>query len=130
MTLILFDGVCNFCCFWVRFLIPRDPAKQFRFAALQSAAGQAALARLGLPADALTTMVVIEGDRAYTQSSAALQIARRLGGLWAWLGIFRIVPGPLRDAVYGVIARHRYRWFGRQADCLVPTPELRERFLS
>lgn len=130
MTLILFDGICNFCCFWVRFLIPRDPAKQFRFAALQSAAGQAALARLGLPADALTTMVVIEGDRAYTQSSAALQIARRLGGLWAWLGIFRIVPAPLRDAVYDVIARHRYRWFGRQADCLVPTPELRERFLS
>ncbi len=130
MTLVLFDGVCNFCSFWVRFLIRRDPAKQFRFAALQSAAGQAGLRRLGLPTDALTTMVVIEGERAYTKSAAALRLARRLGGLWPLLGVFRVVPAPLLDAAYEFVARHRYRWFGQQADCLVPTPDVRERFLS
>jgi len=130
VTLVLFDGVCNFCSFWVRFLIRRDPAKQFRFAALQSAAGQAGLRRLGLPTDALTTMVVIEGERAYTKSAAALRLARRLGGLWPLLGVFRVVPAPLLDAAYEFVARHRYRWFGQQADCLVPTPDVRERFLS
>lgn len=129
MTLVLFDGVCNFCNGWVRFLIRHDPAKRFRFAPLQSAAGQAALRRLGLPADALTTIVVIEGERAYTKSSAALALARRLGGLWPLVGMFRLVPAPLRDAVYDVIARYRYRWFGRQAECLVPTPDVRDRFL-
>lgn len=129
-TLILFDGVCNFCCFWVQGLIRRDPGKQFRFAPLQSAAGQAALRRLGLPVGPLTTMVVVDGDRCYTKSSAALQIARRLGGLWPLLGIFRLVPAPIRDLLYDLIARHRYRWFGQRSACLAPTPALRERFVE
>ncbi len=128
--LILFDGVCNFCSFWVRFLIRRDPDKRFRFAALQTSAGQEALRRLGLSADQLTTMILAEGDRHHVKSSAALRIARRMKGLWPLLFAFIVIPAPIRDFFYDFIARNRYRWFGKQESCMIPTPDVRERFLG
>ncbi|MBI3333145.1 MAG: thiol-disulfide oxidoreductase DCC family protein [Candidatus Omnitrophica bacterium] len=129
-SLILFDGVCNFCCFWVRFLIRRDPGKRFRFAPLQSAAGQETLNRLGLQAGSLTTMILVEGDRHYTKSSAALQIARRMRWPWPLLFPLVLIPAPIRDLLYDFVAGNRTRWFGRREICMVPAAELKERFLD
>ena len=129
-SLILFDGVCNFCCSWVRFLIRRDPGKKFRFAALQSSAGQEVQRRVGLKPDQLTTMILLEGNRHYVKSSAALRIARRMKGPWPLLFLFIVIPAPLRDLFYDFFARNRTRWFGRQENCMVPTPDVKERFLE
>ncbi|GMV90363.1 MAG: thiol-disulfide oxidoreductase [Candidatus Hydrogenedentota bacterium] len=127
---LLFDGVCNLCNGAVQFIIKRDTDAQFRFASLQSDAGQALLNQHDLPTEDFDTMVYIEGDTVYTKSTAGLRIARRLGGLWPLLYAFIVIPRPIRDAVYGVIVRNRYRWFGKRDDCMVPTPDLRARFLE
>ncbi|MCS7067669.1 MAG: thiol-disulfide oxidoreductase DCC family protein [Meiothermus sp.] len=129
--IVLFDGVCNLCNGVVRFIVRHDPEGRFRFAAQQSAVGQALLEQYGVPAsEALAdSVVVIEGGRAYLESDAALVIVRHLKG-YGWLRALRHLPKPLRDGLYRLIARHRYRIFGRQASCPVPTPELRERFLE
>ncbi len=131
-AVVLFDGVCNLCNGTVQFILDRDPAGYFRFAALQSEAGSKALAAHGraAPAGEPESIVLIEGDRVYDRSDAALRIARRLGGAWSLLYAFIVVPRVVRDAVYRFIARNRYRWFGRTEECRVPTPELRARFLS
>ena len=129
-VIVLFDGVCNFCNDTVRFLIPRDRTGRLRFAALQSETGREIRRRFGLDPDALETMVVVEGDRCFVKSAAALRIVRRLRGAWPLLAALWIVPRPLRDWAYDRFAERRYRWFGRRDDCLVPTPELRERFLA
>lgn len=127
---MLFDGVCNLCNGSVNFIIDRDPAARFRFAALQTPAAAELLARHGrIPAATPDSIILIEGDRLYEHSTAALRIARRLRGGWKLLYAFIIVPRPLRDLVYRWIARNRYRWFGRSEACRMPTPELRERFL-
>jgi len=128
---ILFDGVCNICNSSVNFIIDRDPKKEFRFAALQSETGQRLLS--SIPATSLQdfdSVVLIEGDRVYKKSTAALRIARRLPGIWSWLYIFIIIPKFLRDPVYDLIANNRYRWFGKKDSCRIPTPELRSRFLD
>jgi predicted DCC family thiol-disulfide oxidoreductase YuxK len=136
--LVLFDGVCNLCSALVTFVIDRDPGAVFRFASLQSAAGQAALrahGRVTEPGEqrvqgAPDTVVLIEDGHVYERSTAALRVARRLRGPWPALYALVVVPRPLRDAVYRWIARHRYAWFGRTETCRVPTPELRSRFLD
>jgi len=127
--ILLFDGVCNLCSAVVRFVIRRDPAGRFRFAALQSETGRRLLARFGLPVDALDTFVLVDGARCFTRSDAAIELARRLPGAWRWLRLAAILPRRLRDALYGVVVRNRYRWFGRQESCMLPTPELARRFL-
>ena len=133
MALILFDGVCNLCNGFVQFVIRHDPAGRFRFAALQSAAGQAVLAAHGLDANAIATepdSVLLELDgRLYSHSGAVLRIARELGGPWRLLLAGYVLPRPWRDAAYRFVARHRYRWFGRQESCWLPTPELKARFM-
>lgn len=128
-AIVLFDGVCNFCSASVGFIVRRDPRGRFRFAALQSPAGQALLERHGLTADADETFVLIEGDRAYTRSTAVLRVARGLRVPWPLLFGLIVVPPFLRDFAYGWFARRRYRWFGRREQCMTPTEELRERFL-
>jgi len=131
---ILFDGVCNLCNGFVQFIIRHDAAGQFRFAALQSEAAQALLAAHGQPltpaalADPASVVLVADG-RVHTHSAAVLHIARRLGGPWRLAAVGWLLPGRCRDALYRYVARNRYRWFGRQESCLLPTPELRERFL-
>lgn len=128
--IVLFDGVCHLCAGVVRFAIARDPAARFRFAPLQSPLGRALLARHGYDPDAIDAVVLVDGDGAHDRSTAALRIAAGLRAPWRWLAPpLLLVPRPLRDAVYGWVARHRYRWFGRSDDCLVPTPEIRSRFL-
>jgi predicted DCC family thiol-disulfide oxidoreductase YuxK len=128
--IVLFDGVCNLCSGSVQFIIRRDPAGRFRFASLQSPAGQELQTRLGMDPQALDSVILVEGDHWYKESDAALRIARGMKGAWKLLTAFRLIPRPLRDAAYRLIARNRYRWFGKQETCWLPTPELRERFLG
>ncbi len=128
--IVLFDGVCRFCNGSVNFLIDRDVRKRLRFAPLQSEVAQRLLRRFGLPTDEFDTMILVENGRAYARSTAALRIARRLGGWWPLLTILLAIPPFLRDAAYRVLAGNRYRWFGRSETCRVPTPEIRDRFLG
>ena len=128
--IVLFDGVCNLCNGSVQFLIKRDPQARLRFASLQSETGQKLQADFGMDPQALDSVILVDGDRWYKESDAALRIARNLPGAWKLLTAFRIVPRPLRDAVYRLIARNRYRWFGKSETCWLPTPELRGRFLT
>jgi predicted DCC family thiol-disulfide oxidoreductase YuxK len=127
---ILFDGVCNLCNGSVLFIIKRDPRSQFYFAALQSDFGNEQLKNFGLPATELNSVLLIKGGTLYQKSNAALEIAKHLSGLWPVLYIFKIIPPFLRDGVYTWIARNRYRWFGKKDACMIPTPELKSRFLA
>jgi predicted DCC family thiol-disulfide oxidoreductase YuxK len=128
--IVLFDGVCKFCNGSVNFIIDQDVKQRFRFAPLQSEMAQAMLRRFGLPATDFDTMILIENGRAYARSSAALRIARILGGWWSLLVVLFAVPPFLRDGAYNLLAVNRYRWFGKTETCRVPTPELRARFLA
>lgn len=129
-AVVLFDGVCNLCNGFARFLIDHDPPPgRFRLAALQSDAGRALLRAHGVPADVVDTVVLIEGDRVSARSTAMLRILRRLGVPWSVLAAFLLVPRAIRDPAYEWLARHRYRWFGRREACVVPSPEVRARFL-
>jgi predicted DCC family thiol-disulfide oxidoreductase YuxK len=128
-AIVVFDGVCVFCSGGVRFLLPRDRAGRFRFAAMQSEPGRRLMAAHGLDPEDPVSFLLLEGRRAYTDSSAALRILVKLGGWWRLVGILYAVPRVLRDAVYRFVARRRYRWFGKRESCFVPTPETAERFL-
>ena len=132
-TIILFDGVCNLCSGVVRFVIARDPHARFRFAALQSDAARRACAEVGATPPAAVdpdTIIVIADGRALERSDAALAIAARLPFPWPMFGVFRILPRALRDWLYRLVAKNRYRWFGKSDTCMMPTPELRARFLE
>ncbi|HEX8524716.1 MAG TPA: thiol-disulfide oxidoreductase DCC family protein [Tepidisphaeraceae bacterium] len=129
-AVVLFDGVCNFCNGSVRFIIKRDPREYFRFAALQSATGRKLLEAHQLPTDALSSMVLIEQGRVFVRSTAALRIARRMRFPWPLMYVFMVVPGFLRDWVYNLIARNRYRVFGRQDACPIPPAGIASRFLG
>lgn len=128
--MILFDGVCNFCNSSVQFVIKRDPKRYFRYAPLQSAYGQAELARYGLPVESFGSFVLVEDGKAYTRSTASLRVARKLSGAWPVLYAFIIVPAFLRNMVYEFVAQNRYRWFGKRAQCMIPNAEQRALFLS
>ncbi len=127
MRIILFDGICNFCDASVQFIIKRDGGA-FQFASLQSDIGQELIARLGL--QEIDSIVLIEDDKAYTKSTAALRIAKKLGRLWPACYAAIIIPKPLRDKVYDWIAQNRYRWFGKKDVCMLPNEKDRARFLS
>ena len=128
--IILFDGVCNLCNASVQFVIRHDPQARFKFAALQSATAEKLLQNCAFDRASLDSVILVEDGHVYIESDAALRIARRLGGGWSLLAGFSIVPRPIRDAVYRLIARNRYRWFGKQESCMMPTPDLRARFLA
>ncbi|MBF9142304.1 thiol-disulfide oxidoreductase DCC family protein [Hymenobacter properus] len=130
---ILFDGVCNLCNGFVQFVIRHDAAGRYRFAALQSEAGRGLLAAHGVAPAALAaepdSVVLLSDGRFYSHSGAVLRIARGLGGLWQAAALAEVLPRAWRDAAYRFVARHRYRWFGREESCWLPTPELKARFL-
>ena len=154
-NLVLFDGECNLCDGFVQFLIRQDHRQVLRFGPLQSENAKkyitefTTLARSGqtksqmpqndqmpqtgqMPqAGKLTSMIYIRNDdRFYTKSTAALRILQDLGGLWRLTGLIWIIPRPVRDAIYDWVGRNRYRWFGKKTSCMVPTTELRSRFIS
>lgn len=128
--ILLFDGVCNFCDSTVQLILKYDEAEQFQFAALQSDAGQELLKEYQLPLENFDSLVVIEENRYYLKSSAALKIAKYLSGFWKLFYVFILIPRPLRDFLYGIIAKNRYKWFGRKESCRIPAPKERKRFLN
>jgi predicted DCC family thiol-disulfide oxidoreductase YuxK len=128
--IILFDGVCSLCNRAVRVVLKRDKARAFRFAAMQSEAGRALLRECGLPERGVDYIVLVEGGRCHTKSDAVIRIATRLSPFWrCWALVARLVPRVLRDFKYGLIARWRYRLFGRRTTCMVPSPGVADRFL-
>ncbi|MFM9842969.1 MAG: thiol-disulfide oxidoreductase DCC family protein [Dongiaceae bacterium] len=126
---MLFDGVCNLCSGWVHFAITRDPRARLRFAAVQSPLGQEFLARHGLPLDVYDSFYFVEDGVVYEKSAAWFRMVRHLRRPWPWFRAGAIVPRELRDVVYDLVARNRYRWFGRREVCLVPTADIAARFI-
>jgi predicted DCC family thiol-disulfide oxidoreductase YuxK len=126
---ILFDGVCNFCNAGINFIIRQDKEKIFRFAALQSEVGQKLLKAYGLPTHSFESFVLIENGKVYQRSSAGLRVYGRLPWYWKWTQAGWIAPKFFRDAVYNFIAQNRYRWFGKKEECMIPSPEVKSRFL-
>jgi predicted DCC family thiol-disulfide oxidoreductase YuxK len=127
---VFFDGVCNFCAASAQFIIRHDQQGVIRFAPIQSPLGQETYRRHGLDPANLDTFMFLTGGRALLRSDAAIEVAVRFGGLWKLARVFKLVPRPLRDWVYGIVARHRYQWFGRTKACMVPSPEIRSRFIA
>ncbi|QYC34046.1 thiol-disulfide oxidoreductase DCC family protein [Bacillus amyloliquefaciens] len=127
---LLFDGVCNLCNGAVQFIIKRDPAGKISFASLQSDTARVLLASEGLPTEQFDSMIFIENGRIYKKSAAVLKVSRHLRGAWRLSAVFFAVPRPLRDRAYSFIARRRYKWFGKREACMLPSPEIKNRFLS
>ncbi len=129
--LVLFDGVCNFCNDSVRFIMKRDKNDLFRFASLQSELGKQMTKERGIDTEKIDSIILIDiGTAYYLKSTAALEIAKKLSGLWPLLGVFLYLPERIRDSVYDVIARNRYAWFGKKEECPMPTPQEREKIIS
>src|SRR5690348_5792030 len=127
---VLFDGVCNLCSGSVQFIIKRDARGTFKFASLQSAYAQNQLVKFQSPSGELYSIMVLENGVLYQRSDAILRILANLGGFWYVLSGFRIIPKFIRDAMYNLIAKNRYRIFGKKDQCMIPTPELNARFMD
>ncbi len=129
--ILFFDGVCNLCNGSVHFLLKRDREHVFRFASLQSEAAHQLLSEHAPGVELPDSMILLQEGSLYTESTAVLRTARVLGGTWSWLYfLFIWIPSPLRDWAYRRVAGNRYRWFGKREQCLLPTPEFENRFLS
>lgn len=128
-NVVLFDGVCNLCNGIVKFLIARDKKAIFKYASLQSVAGQQLLKIYKLPLHNFGTFIFIDNDKAYQKSTAALRVVKKLGGLWKIFYVLIVLPAFFRDWLYSIVANNRYRLFGKKQDCMVPTSELKSRFL-
>lgn len=129
-AVLLFDGVCHLCHGAVQFILQRDPHGRIHFASLQSEKGQELLAAFAYP-DSLQSVVLIEDGQLYTKSDAVLRVGRKLSGAWPALSLVGMaLPRKLRDVVYDWVARNRYRWLGQSEHCMLPTPDIRARFLE
>ncbi len=128
-AIILFDGVCNLCNASVRFVISRDRGDRFRFAPLQSEVGRRLAEDHALPED-LRTFFLIVDEQSYEKSAAWLRVMRLLGWPWSALYLLVIVPRPVRDWIYDIVGRNRYKWFGKLDQCPVPAPDWQQKFLS
>ncbi len=128
--IVLFDGVCNLCNGAVQFIIRHDKKEKFLFASLQSEIGKKILSSNNLSRDNLKTFLLIEDERVYTKSTAALRVIKQLNGFISMLYTFNVIPKVIRDSIYDLVARNRYNWFGKKDECMIPTPQLKARFLS
>ncbi|MEW4192887.1 thiol-disulfide oxidoreductase DCC family protein [Bacillus altitudinis] len=126
---ILFDGVCNVCSGAVQFIIKRDPNERMMFASLQSDTGQRVLKENGLPLDEFNSFIYIENGTLYMKSTGILKAARHLKGIYRWSYLLLVIPRPIRDWFYQLIAKNRYKWFGQKTSCMMPTPDIQKRFL-
>ncbi len=128
--IVLFDGVCNLCNGAVQFIIRHDKNEKFLFASLQSEIGKRILSSNNLSRDDLKTFLLIEDERVYTKSTAALRVIKQLNGFISILYTFNVIPRFIRDSIYDLVAKNRYNWFGKKDECMIPTPQLKARFLS
>ena len=141
-AVVLFDGVCNFCDASVNFIIDHDKAGYFKFAPLQSEEGRRLANQYGFESATdrsantdsdlipIDSVILVEDGKAYTHSTGALRVVRRLGLPWSFMYAFIVVPRPVRDYFYRLFAKYRYRFFGKKDQCMIPTPEVRSRFLT
>jgi len=128
--IILFDGVCNLCNSSINYVIDHDKQDIFRFTSLQSDLGKTIQAHLGIKNTSLDTIILYTPNEGYyIKSTAALKIMATFPGAWKLMQVFTIIPAPIRDMVYTYIAKNRYKWYGKQESCRVPTLELKSRFL-
>lgn len=128
-SIILFDGVCNFCDASVQFIIQHDPKRKYRFASLQSKIGQTYIEKF--PAlEHIDSIILLENDTYYIHSDAVLRITKQLNGFWKCFYVFICIPRWIRNPLYRFVAKHRYTWFGKKESCMIPTKEIRDRFLS
>lgn len=128
--IILFDGVCNLCNASINYVIDRDHRDIFRFVSLQSDLGQTIQRYLGIAEDNLDSIILyIPKEAYYTKSSAALKVMKEFKGLWKLMQVFTIIPKSIRNLVYDFVAKNRYKWYGKQEHCRIPTPELKAKFL-
>jgi predicted DCC family thiol-disulfide oxidoreductase YuxK len=128
---IVFDGVCNWCNFWVNFTMDCDPSGKFKFGTLQSEPAQRIMSKLGLSLDKYETFLLLDHGRVFTKSTAVLNVTRHLSGIWPlffYLGI--VIPRPIRDHLYDIVAKNRYALMGKSVVCRIPTPAERERFVG
>ena len=129
-TIILFDGLCNFCDASVQFVIQRNSKQNFVFSSLQSEASKVFLVKQSAAIQNCDSIILITEDKVYTKSTAALKIAQKLDGLWFLMGVFWVVPKFIRDAIYDQIAKRRYRWFGKLDNCRIPTAQEQDLFID
>ena len=128
--IILFDGVCNLCDATVQFIIKHDKKDVFRFVALQSDLGQEIIDYIGIDTSKTDSIILYEPGRAYFyKSEATIKIAAEIGGIYSILRLFSILPAGLSNGVYDFVARNRYKWYGKKAECMIPTPEMKAKFL-
>lgn len=128
-SIILFDGICNLCNGFVQFAIKRNRKKSLFFSSLQSEFSRKILQAFDMRSDYIESLVFYKNGKLYTKSGAALRIAKELDGLWPLTYSLIIIPFPIRDLIYDLIARYRYKWFGKKDQCMIPSPELKNRFL-
>lgn len=126
--ILLFDGVCNLCSFFVNFTIKRDKQSKFVFASLQSETGKKLLQKFDLPTTDFHSLILINNNEYFTRSTAALKIVKEFSGLWPAVYILMIIPKPVRDFFYDIIAKNRYVWFGKKDQCFIPATDIESRF--
>ena len=126
---ILFDGICNFCNAGINFIIKQDKKRVFRFSALQSGTGQRLLEEHRLSKEGFESFLLIENGKVYQKSTAGLKVYNKLPWYWKWTQLGWLAPRFVRDAIYDLIARNRYKWFGKKEHCMVPSPDTKNRFL-
>ncbi|MEP6724850.1 MAG: thiol-disulfide oxidoreductase DCC family protein [Bacteroidota bacterium] len=128
--IVLFDGVCNLCSNSVQFILKKDKKNQFLFGSLQGKAGQEYLRKFNLPANTFNSFMLVEDQKLYTRSAAGLRMLKHLGSGWSLLYAFIIIPKFIRDGIYNLVAKNRYKWFGKKDACWIPTPALKAKFLD
>jgi predicted DCC family thiol-disulfide oxidoreductase YuxK len=128
-AIVLFDGVCNLCTGSVQFILQRDPHGYFKFSSMQSEIGRQLMEDHGIPSENMDTFVLIDGGKCLTRSDAVIEVAKHLSGSWSLLRVLSAIPKPIRDWGYTIIAHNRYRWFGKQDICMLPSPDIMDRFL-
>ncbi|MFP4024685.1 MAG: thiol-disulfide oxidoreductase DCC family protein [Thiohalospira sp.] len=127
--IVLFDGYCNLCSWSVQFIIKRHKKDYFRFTSLQSTTGKQIADKFKIPFISAESVILIENESVYYKSTAALRIARKLNGLWPLSYVFIIIPKFIRDYIYTIIAKNRFKWFGRRTECYLPEKNEQKLFL-
>jgi len=127
--IILFDGICNFCNYWVNFILKHDKSGTIRFASLQGENGKKIQTELNINSSKIDSVILVFNQKAYFYSDAVIGIGQQMGGIYKASILFKIVPRPLRDFIYKYIAKNRYSWFGQRDACMIPTKEVKSRFL-